>query len=687
MIKNPSPAKMVLSSVAVGYTKALVYHSPFTDQDTIGKTFWVAQGSLETMNTSNDLVTFYMVLDNLKPKTNYSIQGAYWDSMVDSELLKNKISILLSDKINITTLTAPKIINYRTEIEQAVVGVGTSYLILGMEGVGQLVEIQLSSNGTSWETVYSGELREEISIPNIEPGTYKIRCRGRVALPDGFTTDVSVWEQYPQDIKLDYAFIPPSKPTGLVFTAARILDGNERYDVQVKWSWNKSNGANIREFILYYVSKSEFNKTGWSKAARTNTGASQSVVLSSFPWEIPTMFKVEAKAWGPDTHNTTPSDNAEFTLNSTTPLDSSFTTETGIEITYSHIKGQKKINGKWEQTFLLNANDGTLNIGLLDATGTAPISMDPVTGTINIDGKLISKEIYSASIVLTNLTGKDNPNIRTTNKVYGGDMSGVWMGMGKDNKAKFDVGNKNGYIRFDGDRTWISSGVVIGTPTGDITLGDGLIGIRQVTIYQLNTSQPSTPTSQDYPPSGWATTPPSISNPFTQKIYASTGKLDPATNKLAPGTNYSQPVQWSGTNGSKGDTGANGSNGQRGPGFYRQGRGAAGWSDADATAFFRNTFNSTPVNYDVLTQYHSSNPQSAITRQWNGSSWVNPAMLVHGDMILDGTLTAKKIVADQAFFAQTGINIIYDRAAALSSNPEATYKMKIDLQVGSIHIR
>ncbi|AQT25204.1 tail protein [Providencia phage vB_PreS_PR1] len=1038
MIKNPSPAKMVLSSIAVGYTKALVYHSPFTDPDTIGKTFWITTGNKEVAQTSQDLNTFYMILEKLTPNTKYSVTGAYWDSMVDSELLANKLSILISDSSNITTLLAPRIKSYKAEMEAAVVGVGTSYLIVDFEGAGQIVELQLSKDGKTWETIYSGEIKEGVRLANIPAGTYKARCRGRVALPDGFTTDISDWTQYPADLVVNYAFTPPSKPTNLTFTAARILDGNERYDVQVKWNWSAGSGANIREFVMYYVSKAEFDKTGWAKAARVNTGATQAAIITGFPWEIPTVFKVEAISWGPSDKNTTASDNANFTLNASIPLDSSFTKTTGIEITYSHIKGQKQVNGKWEQTFLLNASDGSFSLGMLNDKGVAPISMDPVTGTVNVDGRIISNEIYAASVVLSNLTGQDNPKIYSTGKTYGGDTSGVWMGMGKDGLARFDVGNKDSFIRFDGEKIWMSAGVTIGTPNGDITIGDGITGIRQVTIYQLNTAAPSIPVSQEYPPPGWSKTPPSIQDPFKQKIYASTGQLDPVTDKLVSGTNYSQPVQWSGTTGSDGKPGSNGSNGldgkgtvsiyqlgnkgtvpvastlpdyppngwsttppaipnpltqcvyvsigqldpktnklvsgtkwatpvqftgnngnngqdgkpgadgkpgsngtnglpgkdgfgltyvyqvsrtqpvipggieypptnwsktppanynptveavyasmgtldprtnklvagtgwstpiqwsgipanpvnnnlltgttdlvivdssntsvskssmlstefmptvesfnllkgkkvtvscfietngivegtaggrhrigcemsityvdgqtqhigtwydrgtatsavskatitiqnkevksvaamgvhiqgkttfgkvsqvkleegdvatawvdagkngkpgadgkpgangtngtpgangQRGPGFYRQGRGAAGWSDADATAFFKSTFSSTPVQYDVLTQYHTANPKAGITRQWNGSSWTNPALMVHGDMVLDGTITSKKIVADQAFFAQTGINVIYDRAAALSSNPEGTYKMKIDLQNGSIHIR
>lgn len=562
MIKNPSPAKMVLSSIAVGYTKALVYHSPFADPDTIGKTFWIKTGDTEVAQTSQDLNTFYMILEKLVPNTTYSVTGAYWDSMIDSELLANKISILISDSSNITTLLAPRIKSYKAEMEAAVVGVGTSYLIVDFEGSGQLVELQLSKDGNTWETVYSGEIKEGVRLANVPAGTYKARCRGRVALPDGFTTDVSDWTQYPADLVVNYAFTPPSKPTNLTFTAARILDGNERYDVQVKWNWSVGNGANIREFVLYYVPKTEFDKTGWAKAARANTGATQAAIITNFPWEIPTVFKVEAISWGPSDKNTTASDNANFTLNSSTPLDSSFTKTTGIEITYSHIKGQKQVNGKWEQTFLLNASDGSFSLGMLNDKGVAPISMDPVTGTVNVDGRVISNEIYAASVVLSNLTGQDNPKIYSTGKTYGGDTSGVWMGMGKDGLARFDVGNRDSFIRFDGEKIWMSAGVTIGTPNGDITIGDGITGVRQVTIYKVDTRVPNIPVEQTYPPPGWSKTPPSITDPFTQKIYASTGQLDPVTDNLVFGTNYSQPVQWSGEVGAGGGDGKPGLDGQ-----------------------------------------------------------------------------------------------------------------------------
>ena len=72
---------------------------------------------------------------------------------------------------------------------------------------------------------------------------------------------------------------------------------------------------------------------------------------------------------------------------------------------------------------------------------------------------------------------------------------------------------------------------------------------------------------------------------------------------------------------------------------------------------------------------------------WSGSAWTTPALVVHGDLIVDGTVRAEALVADHAFLAKAGIDVIYDRTAALSAVPESTYKMKIDLANGFLHIR
>ena len=122
--------------------------------------------------------------------------------------------------------------------------------------------------------------------------------------------------------------------------------------------------------------------------------------------------------------------------------------------------------------------------------------------------------------------------------------------------------------------------------------------------------------------------------------------------------------------------------------MYSQGiSGLTAFSTTQAANFFANNFASGPVKYDVLSQYNTLDPSVAFTMMWNGSIWTTPAMVIHGDMVVDGTIRAEALVGGYAFFQQAGINVIYDNAAAVSGNPESSYKMKIDLANGFIHIR
>lgn len=153
-------------------------------------------------------------------------------------------------------------------------------------------------------------------------------------------------------------------------------------------------------------------------------------------------------------------------------------------------------------------------------------------------------------------------------------------------------------------------------------------------------------------------------------------------------------TQWSvvkvkGETGAKGDKGDDGVSGDRGAGMFAMqvADQSTNFNVTSANSFFTSTFGRAQVIYDVLTQYRVSNPQVAWTRMWDGSSWVAPALMVHGDIIANGTIRGEKMVADAAFFQKAGINVIYDRAAQLSQDPNGTYTMKIDLANGFIHIR
>lgn len=688
MISNNAPAKMVLNSVLTGYTLAYIQHSIYSDYDVIGRSFWLKEGSNVTRRDFTGVDTFSVTINNLKPTTTYEVQGAFYDSIIDSELLNARIGINLSDKQTFKMKSAPKITGARCEAEPVDVGVGAPIVFIDTTGEADYCTIELKNNSNPdnpWVKYYVGALIPTIKFGGVPLGFYKVRISGQISLPDGVTIDSSGYYEYPTVFEVKYNFVPPTAPINIEFKAARIADGKERYDLRVQWDWNRGTGANVREFVLSYIDSAEFARTGWTKAQKINVGAAQSATIISFPWKVEHKFKVSSIAWGPSRQDITDSAVQTFILKEDTPLDNSFVNETGIEVNYAYIKGKIKDGSTWKQTFLIDAATGAINIGLLDTEGKAPISFDPIKKIVNVDGSVVTKTINAANFVMTNLTGRDNPAIYTQGKTWGDTKSGIWMGM--DNvtaKPKLDIGNATQYIRYDGDILRISSEVVIGTPNGDIDIQTGIQGKQTVFIYVLDTSLPAKPISPAYPPSGWSKTPPNRTS-NTQNIYCSTGTLDPVTNQLVSGTSWSDVVQWSGT---EGVDGRPGDAGQRGPGMYSLAiANLTAWNDSQANSFFTSNFGSGPVKYDVLTEYKSGSPGTAFTRQWNGSAWTSPAMVLHGDMIVNGTVTASKIVANNAFLSQIGVNIIYDRAAALSSNPEGSYKMKIDLQNGYIHIR
>ncbi|AXC40205.1 straight fibre tail protein [Salmonella phage S133] len=685
MISNNAPAKMVLNSIMTGYTMAYIQHSIYTDYDVIGRSFWLKLGEEVDRRDFTGIDTFFVMINNLTPSTTYQVQGAFYDSIIDSELLNAKIGINLSNETNFKTKEKPIIVAAKSESEPVDVGVGAPIVVVETTGEASYCTIELKSTATEdspWTKYYIGALGSTIKFGGVPIGDYKIRISGQVTMPDGVTVDSSGYYEFPNILTVAYNFVPPTAPINIVFKAARIADGKERYDVRIEWDWERGAGANVREFLVTYINSEEYAKTGWAKAQKINVGAARAATIISFPWKVGHTFKVSSIAWGPNKQDITESAPVTFILNEDTPLDNSFVNETGIDVNYAFIKGSMKDGEIWRQTFLIDAATGAINIGLLDGEGKAPISFDPINRVVNVDGKVITRDINAANFIMTNLSGKDNPAIYTQGKSWGDNNSGIWMGMDNTSaKAKLDIGNATQWIRYDGTTLRISSGVVIGTPNGDVDIGTGLQGKQTVFVYKLATSLPAKPLEQDYPPPGWSKTPPNRTD-MTQNIYTTTGTLDPVTNKLLEGTSWSDVVQWSGTEGTIGH------DGQRGPGMYSMGiPGLGGWDDGQANAFFQNNFGKPPVKYDVLTQFNSNAPQTAFTRQWNGSGWINPAMVLHGNMIVNGTVTADKIVAGNAFLSQIGVNIIYDRNAALSGNPEAYYKMKIDLNSGYIHIR
>lgn len=836
MINNIAPEKLVNIYGVQSYTKLYIQHSFNLDIDLLGKAFWV-------YNSSQSQVKEWLVTDpghlgytsvtipGLVQDTSYTVKGQFYDQMIDPELLQAKFGINISDPISLKTKKAPSLSNVTVTATQVEVGVSNPTVNFFCQGDADFIEIQYKlQTQSTWSSCYSGQITSPVSM--IFPvGTYNFRVRGKISLPDGVTIEESSWYQYPSTVEVQYKAIPPSKPTGIGFSVQKIKDGIQRYDVKVEWDWERAQGAQIKQFIVEYTPASKYAQSGWSGSQKVNTSSTESQILVNFPFDVDFRLRVLATSWGPnDGTMTTQSDIVSLRITPSTPITDNFTKETGVEVGYFGVNQYKGTGAQRVQTFKLDQATGNLSIGIADAQGKVPFSFDAINNIFNVSGRIITDIINAASFVLTNTSGTPAALYSQEKPQYGNLNQGIWMGY-SGGKFLFDLGNSSQYVRWDGSTLRIQGNVVIGTPGGDTSLSDALKGKSVVPIYNVAQQQPSRPTGTSYPPSGWSTSPPQF-NPNTQKIWVSTGTIDPLTNTLVSGYQWSTPTQFSGQQGSNGQPGQNGANGQssfksvvflrsnstpttptggsysssvpsgwsdgvpsgtqklwsstriftsdgkapqqqqwtqpqpmtdtssleikyssvqnpgtpqtnpsnwsstastssiwmqtrtqqngvwsswsvvkvkgetgaqgptgpagsngaagqRGPGFYQQAvaTNSTDFNISSANSFFTSTFGSQQVKYDCLTQFRSNNPQVAWTRMWNGSSWVAPALVVHGDLIANGTIRGEKIVADQAFFQKAGIDVVYDRAAQLSANPEGTYKMKIDLAAGSIHIR
>jgi hypothetical protein len=71
------------------------------------------------------------------------------------------------------------------------------------------------------------------------------------------------------------------------------------------------------------------------------------------------------------------------------------------------------------------------------------------------------------------------------------------------------------------------------------------------------------------------------------------------------------------------------------------------WSDTTALTALPKGY---PVKDDIVTIFKTDDPKVANTKMWNGvNGWVAPALAVHGDMVVDGTIRADKLVVNEIF--------------------------------------
>jgi len=101
-----------------------------------------------------------------------------------------------------------------------------------------------------------------------------------------------------------------------------------------------------------------------------------------------------------------------------------------------------------------------------------------------------------------------------------------------------------------------------------------------------------------------------------------------------------------GLDGVNGSNGTNGVNGARGAGTYAIGTTTGVWGDTIAQS---STPGNTPVLGDVVTIYKITDQSVAGTKTFDGINWVTYAVRIHGNQLVDGSITSQQVNTNELF--------------------------------------
>ena len=152
-----------------------------------------------------------------------------------------------------------------------------------------------------------------------------------------------------------------------------------------------------------------------------------------------------------------------------------------------------------------------------------------------------------------------------------------------------------------------------------------------------------------------------------------------ATNKtVATESTVNTDYTWSlfkGGQGVAGTNGTNGTNGARGAGnFYAAG---AAWSDVAADA-------ATPGANVIDDQVVISNGTFSLTKRWTGTAWVVPGVYLAGDVFVDGSITAPKIITNGMIVRDSAGVAIIGLGVPLAAGYEAVGTKNSDQSLGAL---
>lgn len=178
--------------------------------------------------------------------------------------------------------------------------------------------------------------------------------------------------------------------------------------------------------------------------------------------------------------------------------------------------------------------------------------------------------------------------------------------------------------------------------------GENGVSTAVITLYQRATSVPPVPSnsllynffngSLTSPNNGWSREVPTGENPLYITTSVATSLID---------TDVIDTDDWS----APAVLVKNGNNGTDGAGMYWIEKPNAWFPVNWSLAYqdFYDTFGKFPVNQDHLTYTNDPNNSKdatlSETARWDGTNWIEPAMIVDGDMLVKGTVTAEHIQA------------------------------------------
>ncbi len=282
-----------------------------------------------------------------------------------------------------------------------------------------------------------------------------------------------------------------------------------------------------------------------------------------------------------------------------------------------------------------------------DTIGTGPGEIDPLNPPVSrlpfgIDGTGPSAVIYLNGQVRINAGGTAIQDI--ANLTFIGSYASAPSTVGlKKNNVYANTTDGNSYILDADGGTWVlfvEKGAT-GTPGVDGTDGvNGEDGIFREFVWKRAASIPSTPTGNGIP-SGWSDDPPAGSDPLWMSVAKQ--ELD---GTLVSGESWATPIRHDGpagadgADGTDGTDGADGADGARGSiTLYASG---SSWSDSTAnSAISAATGSATKIIGDTVTISNGSS--FAATKYWSGSAWVNPGVVIDGNLLVSGTVSASVI--------------------------------------------